>query len=379
MLNLIYNEWLKIFSRAGTWVMIGILGLTMVGFAFLANHFSASESNSHWKQELQAQNAELKKEIKEDPSLKDGYKETITLNDYRIEHNIPSDTGYTVWSYVTDSANFTILTGLFTIIIAAGIVANEFNWGTIKLLMIRPLSRFQILMSKYITVLLFGLLLLLILFIGSTLLGLIFFGTGGETAANIHLIYKDGHVIEQNMMGHLATTYLSESVSALMVATMAFMLSAVFRNSSLAVGFSIFLLVAGTTATAFIAAKFDWAKYILFANVDSDSVCGWHTVNKRDDYDVFSRHAGDLLYHLPVACFRNLHEAGYCKLIKKAVLLMQNSFFVKIKTAGLHLQFFISIYAYASLVTLAACGPRFPSTISKETAWPSSKVLKPSP
>ena len=40
-------------------------------------------------------------------------------------------------------------------------------------------------------------------------------------------------------MGHLATTYLSESVSALMVATMAFMLSAVFRNSSLAVGFSI--------------------------------------------------------------------------------------------------------------------------------------------
>lgn len=240
MLNLIYNEWLKIFSRAGTWVMIGILGLTMVGFAFLANHFSAGESNSHWKQELQAQNAELKKEIKEDPSLKDGYKETITLNDYRIEHNIPSDTGYTVWSYVTDSANFTILTGLFTIIIAAGIVANEFNWGTIKLLMIRPLSRFQILMSKYITVLLFGLLLLLILFIGSTLLGLIFFGTGGETAANIHLIYKDGHVIEQNMMGHLATTYLSESVSALMVATMAFMLSAVFRNSSLAVGFSIF-------------------------------------------------------------------------------------------------------------------------------------------
>lgn len=39
MLNLIYNEWIKIFSRAGTWVMIGILGLTMVGFAFLANHF----------------------------------------------------------------------------------------------------------------------------------------------------------------------------------------------------------------------------------------------------------------------------------------------------------------------------------------------------
>ncbi|MCY7767169.1 MULTISPECIES: ABC transporter permease [Bacillus] len=268
MLNLIYNEWIKIFSRAGTWVMIGLLGLTMVGYAFLANHFSAGESNPHWKQELQAENATLKKEMKENPSLKDGYEETITLNNYRIEHNIPNDTGYTVWSYVTDSAGFTILTGLFTIIIAAGIVANEFNWGTIKLLMIRPLNRFQILLSKYITVLLFGFLLLFILFMGSTLLGLIFFGTGGDTAANVHLIYKDGHVFEQNMMGYLAKTYLSESVAALMIATMAFMLSAVFRNSSLAVGFSIFLLVAGTTATAFIAAKFDWAKYILFANVN---------------------------------------------------------------------------------------------------------------
>ncbi|WP_426982820.1 ABC transporter permease subunit [Bacillus cabrialesii] len=268
MLNLIYNEWIKIFSRAGTWVMIGILALTMIGWAFLTNHFSSDEANPKWKQTLQAENAALKKEMKEDPSLKADYEETITVNNYRIEHNIPNDTAYTVWSYVTDSAGFTILTGLFTIIIAAGIVANEFNWGTIKLLMIRPLNRFQILLSKYITVLLFGFLLLVILFMGSTLLGMLFFGTGGDTAANVHLIYKDGHVIEQNMMGYLAKTYLSESVAALMIATMAFMLSAVFRNSSLAVGFSIFLLVTGMTATAFIAAKFDWAKYILFANVN---------------------------------------------------------------------------------------------------------------
>ncbi len=28
-----------------------------------------------------------------------------------------------------------------------------------------------------------------------------------------------------------------------------------------------------------------------------------------------------------------------------------------------------------SFTTLAACGPRFPSTISKETSWPSSRDL----
>ncbi|KYD03116.1 ABC transporter permease [Bacillus atrophaeus] len=271
MLNLIYNEWIKIFSRVGTWVMIGILGVSMVGFALLSNHFSSDEANPKWKQELQAENADMKKQIKDNPGndiFVKNLKKEIAVNEYRIEHNLPADTGYTAWSYVTDSSMLTMLTGLFTIIIAAGIVANEFNWGTIKLLVIRPLSRFQILLSKYITVLLFGLGLLLVLFVGSTLLGLIFFGTGGDAADNVHLVYKDGHVAEQSIIGYLAKTYLYESISAFMLATMAFMLSAVFRNSSLAVGFSIFLLVMGSTATGFLAMKFDWAKYILFANTD---------------------------------------------------------------------------------------------------------------
>lgn len=52
------------------------------------------------------------------------------------------------------------------------------------------------------------------------------------------------------------------------MATMAFMISAVFRNSSLAVGISIFLLAMGGTVTNLLATKFDWVKYILFANTD---------------------------------------------------------------------------------------------------------------
>ncbi|VEH77170.1 permease YhcI [Bacillus licheniformis] len=66
----------------------------------------------------------------------------------------------------------------------------------------------------------------------------------------------------------MAGSYLLNSISLLMMATMAFMISAVFRNSSLAVGISIFLLVMGGTVTGLLATKFAWAKYILFANTD---------------------------------------------------------------------------------------------------------------
>jgi len=46
------------------------------------------------------------------------------------------------------------------------------------------------------------------------------------------------------------------------------MISAVFRNSSLAIGLSLFLLFTGGQFTALLAMKFDWAKYVLFANTD---------------------------------------------------------------------------------------------------------------
>ena len=49
---------------------------------------------------------------------------------------------------------------------------------------------------------------------------------------------------------------------------MAFMISAVFRNSSLAIGLSIFLMMTGGELTGMFAMKFQWAKYVLFANTD---------------------------------------------------------------------------------------------------------------
>ena len=58
---------------------------------------------------------------------------------------------------------------LLTVIVAAGIVASEFTQGTIKMLLSRPVKRWKILTSKYVTVILFGILLMLVGFIVSIL------------------------------------------------------------------------------------------------------------------------------------------------------------------------------------------------------------------
>ncbi|MDF1510645.1 ABC transporter permease [Robertmurraya sp. DFI.2.37] len=274
MYKLVQNELLKIFKRSGTYVMIGLLILivTVVG-AFVKYQESGGTvpDNSEWKQGLQLENTNLQRQVEElegqvPESQITYFKRQIAINEYRIEHGLSPNSAYSVWEFVSDNVSIIELAGMFTIIIAAGIVASEFNWGTIKLLLIRPVSRSRILVAKYLTVLIFALSVVALCFSYSTLLGFILFG--GPEHASPYLNYHQGTVTEQSMFMHLLNSYGLNSVNMLMLATMAFMISAVFRSSSLAIGISLFLMFTGAQLTSLVAMKYDWAKYILFANTD---------------------------------------------------------------------------------------------------------------
>lgn len=272
MHNLIVNEWIKIFKRPGTIVMIALLILCVIGMAILTklyNHHVHSEK-IQWQQQVRQEIKQDQKQLSETPqtaaNVKKDLEQKIAVNQYRLDHNIPPVKESTGWTFIEDCSHLISFAGLFTIIIAAGIVASEFGWGTVKLLLIRPIKRYKILLSKYITVVLFDLFTLAIIFVVSAILGFALFGTGDGN--NVHLSYTNGKVVEQNIFLYLIKSYLLSSIDVIMVSTMAFMISAVFRNSSLATGLSIFLLFMGGTITAIIATKYSWAKYILFANTD---------------------------------------------------------------------------------------------------------------
>ena len=274
MLNLIKNEWMKIFRRPGTYVMIGIIILLVsVGGAFVKyqDMRGTIPDNENWKQGLQMENEAKKNELEQmqgsvPNSVIEQYERDIAINEYRIEHEISPNVDYSLWGFINDTAGMIDFVALFTIIIAAGIVASEFNWGTIKLLLIRPIKRWKILAAKYITVLLFGFLMILILFAYSGFLGALLFGMPESSVP--YLNYYEGEITEQGMLLHLLIYYGLHSISTFILATMAFMISAVFRNSSLAIGLSVFLLFMGGQVTALIAMKYSWAKYILFANTN---------------------------------------------------------------------------------------------------------------
>jgi ABC-2 type transport system permease protein len=108
--------------------------------------------------------------------------------------------------------------------------------------------------------------MLAIIFVFSAAAGALLFGLPDKTPT--YLNYYNGVVSEQNMIVHLVLYYGMSSINMIMLATMAFMISSVFRNSSLAIGISLFLLFTGGQLTQLLALKFSWAKYILFANTN---------------------------------------------------------------------------------------------------------------
>lgn len=271
--KLMINECAKLFRRTGTLVMFAIVILMIFGIGAVLKYDEVNnppQENPAWEQELamqlEADKAALQEVGPNNAAMKMFYEREVAVKEYQLENDLAPETGENLWSLISESQAVIGIIGVFTIIIAAGMVASEFSWGTVKLLLIRPISRSKILLSKYLTVLLFGGLMLMVLYAVSALVGLILFGMPDQ--AMPYLALADGEVVERSMFIQLIFNYLLSSIDVLMLATMAFMISAVFRNSSLAIGLSLFLMFMGGTGTMLLASKFDWAKYVLFANTN---------------------------------------------------------------------------------------------------------------
>ncbi|WP_337020204.1 ABC transporter permease [Oceanobacillus massiliensis] len=265
--NLTYNELFKVYIRKSTWAMYLILAIIIFGIGLIANIYGEIEegyNDTNWQQQLEEENAKLTTEMEND-EFSQGFNSTIIeKNNYYLENDI-QPAGYGAWQFVMENEMLLSIVSLLTIIIAAGIVANEFRWGTIKLLLIRPITRTKILLSKYTAVLLFSFFTLLFVLLFSWIIGAIFFGVEGLNPSIV--LNTDNGLEYVSVIGKIISGYGYQLVTLVMMATFAFMISTVFRNSALAIGTAIFLMLVGNQIVFFLAER-SWAKYILFANTD---------------------------------------------------------------------------------------------------------------
>ncbi|MBB3111082.1 ABC-2 type transport system permease protein [Paenibacillus phyllosphaerae] len=266
MVNLIRNENMKLYRRWRTWVMVGFMIAAVLVGSFVEWYYDSSDAS--WRNDVIEQQQDMQAVLSDpelDPESQVYYKDQLAIIDYRLTHDIRPEPG-TMWDGINGSASLFILITLFTVIVAGDSLAGEFTAGTIKLLLIRPASRLKILISKYLSMILFGFGLLIILFVVSVLVnGLLY----QFKAIDLPLLTVNGEgvVVEKSMVANLWQTYLLNGVSTIIFVTMAFMISSAFRSSAMAIGISIFSLFAGTIVLELLQ-RYEWSKYLLFANLD---------------------------------------------------------------------------------------------------------------
>jgi ABC-2 type transport system permease protein len=162
---------------------------------------------------------------------------------------------------------------IFTVVQASETVAGEFTWGTIKLLLIRPWSRSSILLSKFLSVILFALLLAATTFVVALLVNIALFGYSDSPTDMLPSMGPGGAAEGLGSpLVYMVKYYALEFVSLVMIVTFGFMMSSAFRSSGLAIGLSIFLLFSGSVITGLLAlAHKAWVKYVLFMHLDLTS------------------------------------------------------------------------------------------------------------
>ena len=261
MLKLIQNEWMKLWAKKSSWIIIVLLALIVILPAIIDSQVSDYDDGLTWQQREQ-ENIKMNEQFYEDYEDQ-VYLDQIQISQYRLDNNVPPDYGYTTMSYVDYGVSLMVVVTLFTVIIAAGIVSTEFSSGTIKMLLTRPVSRAKVLTSKLLTVFIYGLLLYVFTLVLSYLTGAIVF----DNAQNINLVIENGQVVEQSMNNDIFKTAVYSFGDFFMSILFAFMIGSVFRSSSLAIGLTMGISFLGSMLVLFLS-RYEIVKYIWITHSD---------------------------------------------------------------------------------------------------------------
>ena len=206
----------------------------------------------------------------EDKSEINGYLENANLYKY----DLYNDTEY----QNTATANYTFQNSIGTyiaiivmiVVIVAGVsISEEFNKGTVKLLLVRPYSRTKILISKLIAVFITMLITTATILLLQFIIGGIVYGFGTYMMNVVQFDFTTNSIVTLNIFAYLGLIFICKLPIFILIGTLAFALSTLFLNSPLAVALPI-LGYMGSDVINMIAIsyKWDWVKYFVTPNWD---------------------------------------------------------------------------------------------------------------
>ncbi len=177
----------------------------------------------------------------------------IALDWYSLENNIPqvkfdndirNSVDRTYLMYVSVAI-------ILCIIIGGGIVSSEYSTGTVRLLMIRPVSRWKILFSKLVSVFIIGYGVLLTTVILNIISSGIVNGFGGLATKVIS--FSGESIVQQSFVISIIPKLLFSSISLIFIIALVFAISTIIKNTALAVGLTTVAYLGSSVATMIMA------------------------------------------------------------------------------------------------------------------------------
>lgn len=155
------------------------------------------------------------------------------------------------------------------VLIAGAIVSEEFNKGTIKLLLVRPYSRRKILFAKFIVVILTVIFIMIAIGIMQFIVSGIFFGFESLKIPAIVYNHNTGSLVEMSILQNIVLTGLGKLPIYILIGTLAFALSTLFTNTAVAITISLLGYMGSSIVNQFAYYyKIAWLKYFVTPNWD---------------------------------------------------------------------------------------------------------------
>lgn len=155
------------------------------------------------------------------------------------------------------------------VLIAGAIVSEEFNKGTIKLLLVRPYSRSKMLFAKFIVVILTVIFIMVAIGVMQFIVSGIFFGFESLKIPAIEYNHNTGSLVEMNILQNVILTGLGKLPIYILIGTLAFALSTLFTNTAVAITISLLGYMGSSIVNQFAYYyKIAWLKYFVTPNWD---------------------------------------------------------------------------------------------------------------
>lgn len=204
---------------------------------------------------------------------KKSYNDSIAnkeISKYIIDNNVDVNKDDDVRGILRNLfSEYGIFIVVMIIMISGTIVSDEFNKGTIKLLLVKPYSRNKILLAKYIvTITIIGFSVLAVITM-QLVVGGIMFGYDSLSVPVVQYNFNSNTLETMNVFAFLGINILTQLPNLIILATLAFGISTIINNSAVAIAIPLLIYMSSNIIYMLVVQNnIQFMKYFVTMNWD---------------------------------------------------------------------------------------------------------------